>query len=154
MQTGLPEKLPNSAGGTKGCAFWTFLSVLLEATRPRTLLEVGCGRSSTFFADYAYAHKATYVGIESDVRWFNKVDLDIDLLGFNTRHLTHVPLAADGSWYDLDAFRAATSNPGQFDFAFIDGPNEKCFFPDEAAIAQFFSAQAVSPSTRWSKRWR
>ena len=47
--------LPFSAWGTKGFEFWTFLSVLLRAARPRAVLEVGCGRSSTFFADYAYA---------------------------------------------------------------------------------------------------
>lgn len=145
MQSELPEKLPFTAWGTKGFEFWTLLSVLLKAACPKALLEVGCGRSSTFFADYAYACGATYVGIENDLRWFNKTELDIGLLGFKTRHLVHVPLAADGSWYDLDEFRVATRNPGRFDFAFIDGPNEKRFFPDDAAVARCFRPEDGNP---------
>lgn len=145
MQPERPEKLPFTAWGTKGFEFWTLLSVLLNTARPRFLLEVGCGRSSTFFADYAYACSATYVGIENDLRWFNKTELDIALLGFGTRHLVHVPLAADGGWYDLDGFRAATRNPGRFDFAFIDGPNERCFFPDDAAVASCFRPEDGNP---------
>ena len=145
MQPGLPEKLPFSAWGTKGFEFWTLLSVLLKAARPKALLEVGCGRSSTFFADYAYAYNATYVGIESDLRWFNKAELDIGLLGFQKRHLAHVPLAADGSWYNLDEFTAATGIPGRFDFAFIDGPNEKRFFANDDAIARHFRPEDGNP---------
>jgi hypothetical protein len=145
MQPGASTKLPFSAWGTKGFAFWTLLSVLLKAARPRRLLEVGCGRSSTFFADYAYAHDATYVGIESDLRWFNKTELDIGLLGFERRHLVHVPLASDGSWYDLDGFTEATRKPGRFDFAFIDGPNEKRFFADAAEIARRFQPEDGNP---------
>jgi hypothetical protein len=145
MQSELPVKLPFTAWGTKGFEFWTLLSVLLKAGRPRALLEVGCGRSSTFFADYAYACSAAYVGIENDLRWFNKTDLDIGLLGFKTRHLAHVPLAADGSWYNLDEFRAATRNPGRFDFAFIDGPNEKRFFASNTHIAKNFQPEDGNP---------
>ncbi len=112
MSTTPEAPLPFSAWGTKGFEFWTLLSVLLEAVRPRAVLEVCCGRSSTFFADYAYACGATYVGIENDLRWFNKTRLDIELLGFGTRHVVHVPLAADGSWYEMAGFTATTRNPG------------------------------------------
>lgn len=142
---GRPPKLPFTAWGTKGFEFWTLLSVLLKAVRPQAIVEVGCGRSSIFFADYSYAHGATYVGVENDLRWFNKIEFDISLLGFGTRHLTHVPLAPDGSWYNLDKFKAATRNPGQFDFAFIDGPNEKRFFASEAAIAKCFRPRDGNP---------
>ena len=145
MQSDLPEKLPFTAWGTKGFEFWTLLSVLLKTAQPRALLEVGCGRSSTFFADYAYAYHATYVGIENDLRWFNKTEFDIGLLGFKTQHLVHVPLSADASWYNLDAFRAATENPGRFDFAFIDGPNEKQFFANDAEITKHFRTEDGSP---------
>lgn len=138
-------KLPLSAWGTKGFEFWTFLSVLLKAVRPQAILELGCGRSSTYFADYAYAHGATYVGVENDLRWFNKTELDIALLGFGKRHLAHVALAADGSWYNLEAFKAATGNPGHFDFAFIDGPNEKRFFSSEAEVAKRFRPEDGNP---------
>jgi len=138
-------KLPFSAWGTKGFVFWTFLSVLLKEARPRAVLELGCGRSSTFFADYAYAYGATYVGIENNVRWFNKTNLDIDLLGFEKRHLVHVDLAPDGSWYSLVGFRAATRDPGQFDFALIDAPNEKRFFAGDAQIATHFRPDEGNP---------
>lgn len=145
MQPELPAKLPFSAWGTKGFEFWTLLSVLLKAACPRAILEVGCGRSSTFFADYAYAYSATYIGIENDLRWFNKTELDIDLLGFKNRHLVHVPLEEDGSWYNLDQFTAATRNPGRFDFAFIDGPNEKRFFASDTEIAKRFRPEDGNP---------
>jgi hypothetical protein len=145
MTTNDTRRLPFSAWGTKGFEFWTFLSVFLMAARPRAILELGCGRSSTFFADYAYAFKAAYVGIENDLRWFNKTNLDIDLLGFETRHIAHVKLAADGSWYDLEAFKAATRNPGRFDFCLIDGPNEQQFFATRAEIAARFRPEEGDP---------
>jgi hypothetical protein len=140
-----PTKLPFAAWGTKGFEFWTLLSMILKEVRPRAILELGCGRSSTFFADYAYAYGAIYIGIENDVRWFNKTNLDIDLLGFGKRHLAHVELAPDGSWYSLEQFRAATSNPGQFDFALIDAPNEKRFFTNPGQIARHFRPKDGNP---------
>jgi hypothetical protein len=140
-----PTKLPFVAWGTKGFEFWTLLSVLLKEARPRTVLELGCGRSSTFFADYAHAYGAIYLGIENDLRWFNKTNLDIDLLGFGKRHLVHVELAPDGSWFALERFKAATSNPGQFDFALIDAPNEKRFFASAAQIARHFRPKDGNP---------
>jgi len=137
--------LPSRAWGTKGFEFWTLLSVLLKVARPQAILELGCGRSSTFFADYAHAYDATYVGIENDLRWFNKLQLDIALLGFGKQHLKHAALAPDASWYQLDEFMAATGNPRQFDFAFIDGPNEKRFFTSEADIAERFPPEDGNP---------
>jgi hypothetical protein len=145
MDTEHATKLPFSAWGTKGFEFWTFLSVLLKAARPRAILELGCGRSSTFFADYAHANGAAYVGIENDLRWFNKIGLDIDLLGFGTRHLAHVGIAADERWYDLESFRAAIGNRAPFDFALIDGPNEKRFFASDAEIAKRFRPEDGNP---------
>jgi hypothetical protein len=138
-------KLPFAAWGTKGFEFWTFLSVLLKEVRPRAILELGCGRSSTFFADYAYAYDAIYLGIENDLRWFDKINLDIDLLGFGKRHLIHIELAPDASWYSLEQFKVATSNPGQFDFALIDAPNEKRFFSSPAQIARYFRPKDGNP---------
>lgn len=145
MATNDETRLPFSAWGTKGFEFWTFLSVFLKAARPRAILELGCGRSSTLFAEYAYAFKAAYVGIESDLRWFNKTNLDIGLLGFETGGVAHVELAADGSWFDLDAFKAATGNPGHFDFCLVDAPNEKRFFANEAEIAARFRPEEGNP---------
>ena len=100
---------------------------------------------STFLADYANAYDATYVGIENDVRWFNKTQLDIDLLGFKKRRLAHVGLDAKESWYDLDGFNAATRDTGRFDFALIDGPNDKRFFSDDAEIAKRFRPEDGNP---------
>jgi hypothetical protein len=145
MSTERQSRLPSSAWGTKGFEFWVFLSVLLKTARPNAILELGCGRSSSFFADYAYAYGATYVGIENDVRWLDKTTVDIDLLGFGQRHLSHVPLAADGSWYDIEGFRAATRDPGRFDFALIDGPNERLFFASEAEVARWFRPEDGNP---------
>jgi hypothetical protein len=122
--------------------------VFLKEVRPRAILELGCGRSSTFFADYAYAYGATYVGIENDLRWFRKTKLDIDLLGFDRQHLVHVELAPDGSWYSLEAFSAATRHPGRFDFALIDAPNEKRLFANDAQIEYWFRPEDGNPFGR------
>jgi len=142
---GAHTNLPFTAWGTKGFEFWTFLSVFLKEVRPRAILELGCGRSSTFFADYAYAYGATYVGIENDLRWFNKTKLDIELLGFEKRHLVHVGLAPDGSWYSLERFKAATRDPGRFDFALVDAPNERQFFASDDQIDYFFRPEDGNP---------
>jgi hypothetical protein len=138
-------EMPAVAWGTKGFEFWLLLSVLLQRIRPKALLELGCGRSSTFFADYAYALDAAYIGIENDARWVEKTELDIHLLGFGRRHIEHIPLAADGSWYDLEEFSRVTTKLGQFDFAFIDGPNEKQFFASERQITEHFPPEQGNP---------
>jgi hypothetical protein len=71
--------------------------------------------------------------------------MDIDLLGFEIRHLRHVGLDQNQSWYDLDGFKEATRHPGHFDFAFIDGPNEKQFFQSDADISKRFLPEDGNP---------
>ena len=114
-------QLPEIVWGTKGFAFWTFLSLLLLEAAPKRILELGAGRSTLTLAEYAHFRRAKLVSIETSPAWFNKVR--IDLRGTQTKADSVRLVAIDPAtnWYELAPFRAATGSG--FDFVLIDGPN-------------------------------
>jgi len=117
-----PESsLPEIVWGTKGFAFWTFLSLLLLEAAPSRILELGAGRSTLTLAEYAHFRRATLVSIETNPAWSNKVR--IDLRGTQTKPESVRLIAIDPAtnWYELAPFREATQSG--FDFVLVDGPN-------------------------------
>ena len=57
--------LPGKIWGTKGFLFWTFLSLLLLGAGSKRILELGSGRSTITFAEYARHRRATFVSLET-----------------------------------------------------------------------------------------
>jgi hypothetical protein len=117
--------LPKWVWGTKGFEFWTFLSLLLHGSRCSRILELGSGRSTITFAEYAKFRNAHFISIETSQEWFEKWRYELRFLNLqladNPVHL--VKNNAATGWYDLEQFRSVT-NGAIFDFVLIDGPND------------------------------
>src|SRR5262245_60103474 len=102
--------LPKKVWGTKGFEFWTFLSLLLQSSRCKRLLELGSGRSTVTLAEYAQHTRAQFVSIETSPEWLQKWHLEFRFLRLHlTRDPVHlVTLNPETGWYELGQFRAAT----------------------------------------------
>jgi predicted O-methyltransferase YrrM len=92
----------------------------LQERQPKVIVEGGSGSTTVLFSQYADAHGARVVSLESSKIFHGKT---LDLLsryrtGTNVQ-LRHAPLHATpyGPWY-----RSAL--PGDIDFAFVDGPRQ------------------------------
>jgi hypothetical protein len=118
-------ELPKVVWGTKGFEFWTFMSLLLHRSRCSSILELGSGRSTITFAEYATFRNAHFVSIETSHEWFEKWHYELRFLNLSlpqnpVQLLKNDPIVG---WYDLEEFRMATNHATGFDFILIDGPN-------------------------------
>jgi hypothetical protein len=107
---------------TKSYEVWLVLQLLLLATRPQRLIELGAGRSTDYLAEYALKHRADLVSIEEGRLFALKVNLALRLL--KTKEGVVRRVAVRGSWYDHDRIAAIARERGPFDFLLIDGPSE------------------------------
>jgi hypothetical protein len=116
---------PKKIWHTKGFEFWTFLSLLLHGSACTRLLELGSGRSTVTFAEYATQKRARFVSIETSPEWFHKWKWELRYLRLD---LPENPVRLIGldratGWYDLAQFHAAIGDSAVFDFVLIDAPN-------------------------------
>ena len=109
---------------TKGPSFWALLSAILIKAQPKSILELGGGRSTTFLADYAHRYRRTSITIESSHLWYRKIENDLKFMHLIGNFVEYVPLRKEKPvrWYDLDLFREAIAGR-TFDLLFIDGPS-------------------------------
>ena len=105
--------------GTKSLECWTMLLALFALVRPRTIVELGSGRSTSYLVEYARKSGARLVSIEQNRFYAARIRRGLRNSFLDGQDVHHVPLAADG-WYDGDRLRRLV------DFAcdclFVDGP--------------------------------
>lgn len=93
----------------------------LEARRPKRIVEAGSGTSTVLFSQYADAHGAEVISLESSADFKAKTRALLEEHGTGSRvDIRHAPLSrsADGPWYTTDL-------PGGIDLAIVDGPRAK-----------------------------
>ena len=118
----VPHPQPKKIWNTKSFEFWTFLSLLLQGSSCTRLLELGSGRSTVTFQEYATQKRARFVSLKP-YRWFRKVEVEIRYLRLN---LPENPVRLIGlDWatggYNLEQFQAI-GDRAVFDFVLIDAP--------------------------------
>lgn len=113
--------LPDVVWGTKGFEFWTFLSLLLLRAGSQRILELGSGRSTVSFAEYAKFAKAELVSIETSAEWFKKAQHELHFIGLPSDAVKYTEVDANSGWYCLEQFRSHVK--GHFDCVLIDAPN-------------------------------
>lgn len=105
--------------GTKSFECWTFLLALLALVRPRGIVELGSGRSTSYLAEYAMKAGVPFASVEQNWFYAARIRRGLRHSFLSPRYVHHVPLAADG-WYDGARLRRVV------DFAcdclFVDGP--------------------------------
>lgn len=104
--------------GTKSFEFWTLLAVTLWSIRPRSIVELGSGRSTLYLADYAMNEGLPFASIEQNGRWARRIRLALRAGLIDPTCVHHVPVVGD--WYD--AARLDRLVPGGCEMVFVDGP--------------------------------
>lgn len=122
MSPDLP--LPSRIWGTKGFEFWTFLSLLLLQAGSRRILELGSGRSTITFAEYAHSRSAHLISLETSVEWYNKAQLELRCLDLPTDAVRLVELDESTGWYEMGQFRSHAYEAFPYDCVLIDAPND------------------------------
>jgi predicted O-methyltransferase YrrM len=112
--------LPNRVWRTKCFEFWVFLGALLHRARPRSLLELGSGRSTIYLSEYASKCNAALVSVEQNPAWAALGNTICRFGGMSERYVHHVPLGPDG-FYPVDRIRQLL--PSMPDMLYLDGPN-------------------------------
>lgn len=121
-----PEQLyyDGKLWGAKDHKFWCLLSTLLLKCKPKSILELGAGRSTTFFAQYAYEADIPFVSIEESPTWYAEVYRDLRFMFLPGTYIKHVPVDPATDWYDSEhASNAMDVIP--YDLVMIDGPTGK-----------------------------
>jgi predicted O-methyltransferase YrrM len=118
------HNLPAGGWEAKGFEFWTFLSLLLLRSDCTRILELGSGRSTIVFAEYAKFRAARFTSIETNRIWYNKACMELRWQNLPVDAIRLVRLDRSARWYDLAEFRSFAASAGAFDFVLVDGPNE------------------------------
>ena len=105
--------------GTKSFEFWTLLSAALWLVRPRSIVELGSGRSTQYLADYAMKESIPLVSVEQSLSWARRVRRGLDAALIGGDFVRHVPVAPHG-WYDCGRLDEAVRFPCEA--LFVDGP--------------------------------
>jgi hypothetical protein len=105
--------------GTKSFECWVLLCAVLSRVRPRGVVELGSGRSTSYLAEYAVKANVPFASIEQN--WFYAIKIRRGLRNslLPARFVHHVPLAPDG-WYD--GARLHRIVDFACDCLFVDGP--------------------------------
>ena len=105
---------------TKPLEFWAILNLILIKTKPESILELGSGRSTFHFYEYAIKYNKNLESIEHNWTYLKFIQKGLKFVfGKNYNYMNFVPIKND--WYDSSKIKT------DFDFLFIDGPNENSF---------------------------
>lgn len=97
------------------------LVVLLEKHKPKNILEMGSGSSTTIFSNYADKNAAKVTTLETDGQWATLVRRHIG------KNVTILECSASGDAQSQPKALRFDVNLGnqEFDFVLIDGPGDK-----------------------------
>jgi predicted O-methyltransferase YrrM len=90
----------------------------LWSVRPRSILELGSGRSTSYIGDYAMKEGVQFVSIEQRAWWARRVWVALRFGLVDPSCVRHVPVRGD--WYDVG--RLDRLVPASCDMVFVDGP--------------------------------
>lgn len=105
--------------GTKSFEFWTVLMAALALVRPRSILELGSGRSTSYLAEYALKQGVPLASIEQSRAYWRHVRRGLANSFLDPRYVHYVPLD-ESRWYDVARLEAVVPRPCEC--LFIDGP--------------------------------
>lgn len=162
-----PDALPNLGSWKADTHLLTLIVDTIERTRPRTVVELGCGATSLVIAQALSRHgggRLTSYDQHADFvtetrHWLHGHGLDADM---HHAPLATPPLGWPGMWYDLSHL------PPEIDLLVIDGPPwalhpmvrgaAESLFPRLSSAAVVLLDDAARPgerivAQRWRSRW-
>jgi len=110
----------NIQWGTKPFEIWLVIMLIQKIFNPRNILEFGSGRSTNFFAEYAYKTNKKFISIEQNKGFMNHVNKGLKISNLPQKFLHHVPIKND--WFDLVKIKNILGDISSFDLIMIDAP--------------------------------
>ena len=104
---------------TKSYEVWMVIQFLLFKTKPKNLLEFGSGRSTHYFAEYAYKYNRNFYSIEQNKSFIRKNIVGLKSSYLPVNGLFHVPLSGD--WFDTKKLENILDSIS-LDFILVDAP--------------------------------
>lgn len=104
---------------TKSYEVWLFIQFLLYKSKSKTILELGSGRSTHYFAEYCQKSSGELISIEQNKVYLNKNKKGLKKSYLQINGLYHVPISGD--WFDVNILKEIISNK-IIDFVLIDAP--------------------------------
>jgi hypothetical protein len=105
--------------GTKSFEFWALLTAGLWVVRPRSLVELGSGRSTSYLAEYAMKEGVPFVSAEQSRSFARRIRRGLRASFVDDRFVHHVPIGAL-RWYDVEVLDRLV--PFAAECVFVDGP--------------------------------
>ena len=104
---------------TKSYEVWMVIQFLLFTTKPKNLLELGSGRSTHYFSEYAYKYNCNLYSIEQNRSFIRK-----NIIGLKSSYLPidglyHIPISGD--WFNTKKLERIL-NSTILDFILVDAP--------------------------------
>ena len=99
----------------KDFEFWNYLGKILLSVKPNAILELGSGKSSLVFADYASKKNVKFESIEQNYFYVRKIRKALRYSFLSSQSIKYVPLV--NGWYDVSKIPNI-----KYDFIFVDGP--------------------------------
>ena len=104
---------------TKSYEVWLFIQFLLYKSKSKTVLELGSGRSTHYFAEYCQKNSGELISIEQNKAYLKKNKKGLKKSYLQINGLYHVPIIGD--WFDVNILNEIISNK-IIDFVLIDAP--------------------------------
>ena len=104
---------------TKPYYVWLVIQFLLFQVKPKLVLELGSGRSSHYYAEYAEKENAVLVSVEQNIFYYLKNKVGFNFSFLNPNFLHYVPLSDD--WFDISILNKLIK-ARVVDFIMIDAP--------------------------------
>lgn len=127
--------------GTKSFEFWTILMVLLALVRPKSIVELGSGRSTSYLTEYAMKEGIPFASIEQNRFYAARTKRGLRNSFLDDSYLHHVPTDDDG-WYRAEELNRVVDFPCEL--LFVDGPVDIGSRPTEQSSKWLAAASATS----------
>ena len=110
-----------STWAEKPRTFWKLLSFILKKKKPKSILELGSGKSTFYFLKYVSKNKnINFISLEHHYLWYRRqINMINNNFGNKFSNCIKFSKIID-DWYDYKSNK-------QFDFIFLDGPNQYSF---------------------------
>ena len=104
---------------TKSYEVWLVIQFLLFSTKPKNLLELGSGRSTHYFSEYAYKCNCNLYSIEQNKNFVRKNTIGLKSSYLPINGLYHIPISGD--WFDTKKLEKILKST-TLDFILVDAP--------------------------------
>jgi hypothetical protein len=130
---------------TKNHSIFLMIQATLQIVKPVNILEIGSGKSSRYFAEYAKEKKVKFRSVEENQEWVSRVNLDLEMSQLSTSHIIPVPIVDD--WFEIHSMNEILNESSIWDFLMVDAPSGSGLGKRSSKEASKWLLKAVTSSS-------